>query len=113
MPRGRSPHKRTEWCERLQRFVGSELSLTEFCQREGVSPSSFHRWRKELDSSPNSQALHSLTRASFVPVQVATSHCVEVNFPNGVRLALPVSDPELIRISIDTIAQAETRRGGV
>lgn len=113
MPRGPSPRKRTEWRERLRRYAGSELSVTEFCQRERVSPSSFHRWKKKLDASPKGPTPPSLAKASFVPVRVAASNCVEVNFPNGARLALPVSDPELVRMSIDTIAQAQTRRGGV
>lgn len=112
MPRGPSPQKRMEWRERMERFASSGLSVTEFCQREQVSPSSFHRWRMKLDSPPNAQGAHSLTQASFVPVQVAASNCVEVNFPNGARLALPVSDPNLLRLSIQTIAQAQTRRGG-
>jgi len=113
MPRGPSPQKRTEWRERLQRYAGSELSVTEFCQREEVSPASFHRWRKKLGCSPKGQAPLSPPRARFVPVQVTASHCVEVNFPNGIRLTVPVSDPELVRMSIDTIAQVQTQRGGV
>lgn len=113
MGRSPSPQKRTEWRERLQRYAESELSVTEFCQRERVSPSSFHRWKKKLDAFPKGRTPPSLGKASFVPVQVATSNCVEVSFPNGARLALPVSDPELVRMSIDTIAQARTRRGGV
>jgi len=67
--------------------------------------------KEVADSSSNRPARRSPTRASFVPVQVATAGELQVNFPNGVRLAFPVSDPELVRISIDTIAQARTRQG--
>jgi hypothetical protein len=112
MPRGVSPRKRAEWRERIERFSSSELSVPEFCQQERVSPSSFHRWRKKLDSPSDVRASHCLARASFVPVEVAGSNEIEVSFPNGVRLALPVSDLELLRLSIHAIAQAPTDCGG-
>jgi hypothetical protein len=112
MSRGASAQKRSQWRERFRRFARSKLSVIEFCRREGVSTPSFYQWRQKLaDSSSNGPARRSPTLASFVPVQVATASDLQVNFPNGVRLTLPVSDPELVRISIDTIAQARTRQG--
>ncbi len=112
MSRGASAQKRSQWRERFRRFARSELSATEFCRQEGVSTPSFYHWRRKLaDSSSNGPARRSLARASFVPVQVATASALHVNFPNGVRLSLPVSDPELVRISIDAIAQARTGQG--
>jgi transposase-like protein len=112
MPRVSSNQKRTLWHKRLQRFAQSKLSVTEFCRREGVSAASFYQWRRKLaDSSPDDLAQQSPGRAHFIPVEVAATTGLEVRFPNGVRLTLPASDPELVRLSINTIALARTTVG--
>jgi transposase-like protein len=36
------------WAEVLGRFAGSGHKVSEFCKREGVSPSSFYQWRSRL-----------------------------------------------------------------
>lgn len=108
MPRSVSDQKRLEWRNRFRRFDRSKLTVTEFCQREGVSTPSFYHWRQKLtDPSPDDPG-----RAHFVPVQVPTPTALQVDFPNRVRLTIPGSDQELIRMSIDAIAQARTRQGG-
>jgi len=113
MSRGARAQKRSQWRERFRRFARSKLSVSEFCRQERVSTPSFYQWRKKLaDSSSNGRTRRSPAGASFVPVQVATASELQVSFPNGVRLTVPVSDAELVRISIDTIAQARTRQGG-
>lgn len=40
------------WREVLDRFDGSAMSVHAFCEREGVSASSFHRWRSRLATAP-------------------------------------------------------------
>jgi transposase-like protein len=112
MSRGASAQKRSQWHERFRRFARSKLSVAEFCRRERVSVASFYRWRPKLaNSASNGPARRSPAAASFVPVHVATATGLQVDFPNGVRLTLPVSEPELVRMSIDTIAQARTQKG--
>ena len=45
----RRPHLgEKRWREVLGRFDGSGMSIHAFCEREGVSASSFHRWRLRL-----------------------------------------------------------------
>lgn len=39
-----------QWRLLLQRFAGSGSSVEAFCQREGISPASFYRWRTRLGS---------------------------------------------------------------
>ena len=116
MPRGVSSQKRSQWRERLRRFARSKLSVAEFCRREQVSVPSFYQWRRKLgNSSSNGPARRSPARANFIPVQVVSATTaatgVQVNFPNGARLTLPLSDQELVRMLIETIAQARTRQG--
>jgi len=38
---------------------------------------------------------------------------LEVRFPNGAQLTLPAADSELVRLSIQAIAQARTEQGEV
>lgn len=45
------------WREVLGRFDGAGASVAEFCKREGVCESSFHRWRSRLVTTPASGAL--------------------------------------------------------
>jgi len=49
----RRPHLgEKRWREVLGRFDGSGMSIHAFCEREGVSASSFHRWRLRLATMP-------------------------------------------------------------
>lgn len=44
------------WSEMLQRFDGAGVTVDEFCRREGVSKSSFARWRSMLAKAPSKPA---------------------------------------------------------
>ena len=44
-----------QWRVLLSRFDGSGLSVAEFCAREGISDTSFHRWRSRLRAAGSSQ----------------------------------------------------------
>ena len=113
MSRSISAQKRSQWRKRFQRFGRSKLTVAEFCRRERVSVPSFYQWRRKLaDSSSSGRPPRSTERARFIPVQVAPAIGLQVEFPNGVRLSLPSSDQELVRMSIDAIAQAQTQQGG-
>jgi hypothetical protein len=37
-----------DWQGLLSRFAGSGLSVADFCAQEGISDTSFHRWRGRL-----------------------------------------------------------------
>ena len=37
-----------EWRKIFERRAGSGLSIVTFCQREGIAPSSYARWRTQL-----------------------------------------------------------------
>ena len=106
--------KRAQWRERLRRFERSKLSVVEFCRREQVSAPSFYQWRRKLSkAAASAPSRPSPPRANFVPVQLAgvSAISLEVRFPNGAQLKLPAADHELVRLSIQTIAQAQTGHG--
>lgn len=111
MSRAASAEKRSLWSERLRRFAQAEVSVVEFCRREQVSVPSFYQWRRKLTDSSKPSSPSAPTRASFLPVQISTAADLQVNFPNGARLTLPASDHELVKASIEAVAQARTMQG--
>lgn len=112
MARKASLERQRQWRDRLERFTHSTLSVAEFCRREKVSVASFYQWRKKLAvTARGSQDTTPTTKPTFLPVQVTASRGLQVAFPNGATLTLPVDDHALIRLSIEAIAQARTISG--
>jgi hypothetical protein len=89
------------WRQRLLRFEQSGLSVSAFCDREGVSTPSFYAWRRRLrpESSPPSDG------ARFLPVRLlAPAAPVEVVLPSGVMLRLsPDCDLAFVRSLVDSL----------
>jgi transposase len=52
---GRCPDHltRQRWQQRLERFRRSGLTVSAFCESEGVSTASFYTWRRRLQSDPD------------------------------------------------------------
>ena len=112
MARKASPERQRQWRQRLGRFSRSTLSVAEFCRREKVPVPSFYQWRKTLAvTDRDGQDTTPPTKPTFLPVQVAATTDVQITFPNGATLTLPVDDHALIRLSIEAIAQARTISG--
>jgi hypothetical protein len=95
-----------DWQERLKSFEASGLGLEVFCLKEGVSKSTFFRWRKQLeDGIPEAMLTEQAARekaesadgAAFVPIALKASP-VEIQLPNGgvVRLPLGVGQVMLV-----------------
>ncbi len=111
------------WRERLRRFETSGLTVTKFCDDEGVSVASFYHWRKRLAAKQADSKLSpacvpvratpAIKKASvpslpFVPVQVrpAAVAAIEIHLPNGARVCLPGGDAELLQVAIESAARA-------
>jgi hypothetical protein len=95
-----------QWQERLKSFRSSGLEVDVFCLQEGVSRSTFYRWKERLkDGIPNTMIAEKEARdraasaegAAFVPITLKASP-VEIELPNGgvVRLPLGVSQVMLV-----------------
>jgi len=95
----RSAYSSTEqlWRMRLRRFQSSGMSVTRFCEREGVSVPSFYQWRKRLAVAPATSDV-----PTFVPVRLTPSAVVEIHLPNGARICVPLGDAEILRVAIET-----------
>ncbi len=85
MPKSDSKRPRrtkAQWTEILRRFGSSGLDSREFCRREGLSLSSFQRWRRGLGFVEASEFVE-LVPTSSVP---SSSWSLDVSLPNGVSL---------------------------
>jgi len=120
---GRKPSQSTEstWRDRLARFRKCGLTVKEFCRQEGVSDPSFYQWRKRLDGGRQGARRTGRSRGgptktvkslAFMPVKVSSagdapgswlgSALVEVELPNGVRIRVPATHSEALRVAILT-----------
>jgi hypothetical protein len=86
-----------EWQRRLERHQSSEASLDVFCLQEGISRSTFFRWKRRLNNGiPETMQADSVepdqngsTHAVFLPVSLKKSR-IEIELPNGGVVRLPV-----------------------
>ena len=97
-----------DWQERLESFESSGLEIDVFCLKEGVSRSTFCRWKKQLkDGIPEPMLAEKAAReqaesaesAAFVPISLKVSPVV-IELPNGgiVRLPLGVGQTVLLEV---------------
>ena len=97
-----------DWQERLASFEASDLEIDVFCLKEGVSRSTFYRWKDRLrDGVPDAliaekearERAESAEGAAFVPISLKASP-VEIELPNGgiVRLPLGVGQAVLVEV---------------
>ena len=87
--------KGREWEERLRRYADSQLTVGEFCVREGVSVAAFYVWRMRLGGGQRgrrtkgsaataegaSGSIGPLSRESFLPVRVAERSVATAGVP--------------------------------
>jgi hypothetical protein len=92
------------WRQRLLRFAQSGLSVSAFCDREGVSTPSFYAWRRRL--SPQSPAAPDGPR--FLPIHLLSPATpVELVLPSGPVLRLaPGCDLAFVRSLVDSLGGA-------
>lgn len=99
------------WLERLDRFAESQLTVAEFCQREGISPPSFYQWKRRL--SPNVRVASARQRRTEPAAGSNSSGFTElvVNSPgSGAVVSLPGSvtislgaDAEMAAMIVDRV----------
>jgi hypothetical protein len=82
------------------------MTVTRFCEVEGVSAPSFYQWRKKLDSSVASPSV----RAVFEQVVVApatASPGLRVRLVSGAEIEVAGGNLEVIRAVVGELARAE------
>lgn len=97
-----------DWQARMESFQASGLEIEAFCLHEGISRSTFYRWKERLkDGIPDAiiaekearDRAESAEGAAFVPISLKASP-VEIQLPNGgvVRLPLGVGQAVLVEV---------------
>src|SRR4051812_26527036 len=100
MPNRRpDPARERLWRKRLARWKASGLKVRDFCEREGVTPTAFAHWRKEI-SGRDARAV-AAAEPTFVPVRItaqAATAPLEVVLPSGLAVRVPLGfDPAHLR----------------
>ncbi len=81
----------TYWTRLLREQRRSGLSIVEFCRARGVSPSSFHRWRRMVADGISADARRA-TRPAFIecaPAAPMASPAMVIALRGGRRLEFP------------------------
>lgn len=95
-----------DWQERLASFESSGLDVEVFCLKEGVSRSTFYRWKARLkDGIPDSllaekkarERAESAEGTAFVPITLKASP-VELELPNGGVVRLPLGVGQVVLV---------------
>jgi hypothetical protein len=80
----------SEGIDMISRYQTSGLSVSEFCQMEGISQAGFYLWKKRYSSSRGKE---SSGKAQFYPVSISDIHSdlisgLSVHYPNGIELRI-------------------------
>jgi hypothetical protein len=86
MPKARNRKRRSEseWTEILRRFESSDLTVREFCHREGLPLSSFQRWRSRIGPVSPAEFVEIVPAASVATP--LSDWSLDIALPNGVQL---------------------------
>jgi len=114
MARSIDARKWREWRQRMQRFEERQQSVAAFCYDEGVSEASFYHWRRRLLAEPSVPERGSDADATtdFKPVRLLAATSIAVRLPGGTRLRVPSSDPQAVRLVIETVARLDAEHAG-
>ena len=129
MARTKSAEVWALWRDRLQRFQSSDLTITAFCDWEGVSQAAFYVWRKKLQADSGLPTRKTVERVSsrlasapaFVQILPGVSRPHEtgakvlMTLADGTRVDFPANDRELIAhvvLSVATPHSAAALQGG-
>jgi hypothetical protein len=89
--KGRDVQREAFWRKTLRQHDTSGLTVLDFCEREGLKPTTFHLWRREIqrrdDELTTVKSRHAAATApAFAPVEVVgdrPSGGVEIVARNG------------------------------
>ena len=103
-----------DWQERLESFDASGLDIDGFCMKEGVSRSTFYRWKERLKEGVPSEMIdekearnraESAEGTAFVPISLKASP-IEIQLPNGGVVRLPLSVGQAVLLEVIRAAGA-------
>ncbi len=100
MAKTRSADRQRYWREAIERQQASGQSIVGFCAKEGLSPASFHAWKRRL-RRPQRETGRKAAKQALVPVQIVSDPTagagrLEVQWPGGVVLRVQGCDAQTI-----------------
>ena len=116
MAKTRSADRQQYWREVIERQRTSGQSIVGFCSDEGLSPASFHAWKRRL-GRPQREAGREAAKQALVPVQIVSNPRagigrLEVEWPDGVLLRVQGCDAQAINTVVDALAVPLRPRNG-
>lgn len=110
MAKGRDANREDFWRKVLQRRVVSGMTVNAFCEREGLKPTAYHYWQREIkrrDADLPSQRSAAAKVPALVPVQLVDDRrdaaAVEIVANNGYRIRV---SPEATTEHLSRVLQA-------
>ena len=79
------------------------MTVSKFCDREGVSVATFHYWRQSLGPQQPEQVSR-LAAPVFQAVDLLSQRAVVIRFAAGDVMEIPENRVDLVRIAIATLA---------
>jgi len=112
--RTRIADRQRRWHEAIERQQASGQSIVGFCAREGLSPASFHVWKRRLKWARHKAGRKTATEA-LVPVQIVNglptgAGHLEVQWPGGIVLRVQGWDVQTVGAVIAALSARPIRR---
>lgn len=79
-------HQREQMEIEIQKWRESGLRKKEYCKQQGITISAFGYWITRINQSKGKGFV------SLISAPRPETSCIEVIYPNGVRLKVPASD---------------------
>jgi hypothetical protein len=98
---------KNEWAARVEAWKMSGVSVREYAEREGLKPRSLQWWSWKLRSKASAPRRTRARRVGFVelqasPAAAAERESVELTFPSGHVLRIPIGMDEDTMMSLVT-----------
>jgi hypothetical protein len=106
--------RRQYWQAAIERQEASAQSIVAFCAREGLSPASFHAWKRRFRRHQRATRQRAADEA-LVPVHIVSDPTrgigsIEVQWPGGVALRAQGCDMQTIIAAVTALSASSTRR---
>jgi hypothetical protein len=110
MARATNGDRQRHWREVIERQQASGQSIVGFCAKEGLSPASFHAWKRRLRWRRSTER-----NAALLPVQIvdgaqAGTDKLEVRWPDGMVLQAQGCEVQTVAAVVAAISAVPARR---
>ncbi len=117
MARTRSEDRQRNWREAIERQRASGQSIVGFCAKEGLSPASFHAWKRRFRRPQREIRRMTGGKEALVPVQIVSDPAggvgsLEVQWPSGVVLRVQGCDVQTISATVAALSTSSAQRAG-